>query len=415
MKRAILLGVLLAGCAAPAPALHERAPDLTPTVDHDHTVAAGHHLAWNLELHGSLPLRTLFDDPGARASDVQLHEDLAIVTVNGGEGGFVVVDVTDPSAPVVVSRYRSGTNDNWYTKVTPDGRYVLLTANANLAPQGATGVARGIHVVDLTDPSAPRLASIHPWPVRAVNLAIGELAGGTFVFASMMADQFGATREGHVQVLRLDEGRLVPVARWKPASPFGAVVFPHDLALDDGILYASAWDAGAYLVDVSDPAAPRELGHWRPDGFPARGLQVHSVKPNEGLVDGRKLALATVETFGGEPSGGTYLLDVADPTTPTLLSEWRLPGDLVNDEPLLWSPHEPAFVGGRAYTTHFHGGLVMLDARNGTLAPVAAWARAAPEAGPHPRWAVDITTAVPRDGLVFAVDMGAGLLVLREA
>jgi len=131
-------------------------------------------------------------------------------------------------------------------------------------------------------------------------------------------------------------------------------------------------------------------------------------------VQGRHVSLASVETFAGEPSGHHYLLDTTDPAAPALLAQWRLPGDLVNDEPLLWSPHEFTLAEGKAYTSHFHGGAWVLDMANLTLAPVAAWAQAQPP-GPRARWSVDAETAVWRDGRLYVVDMGAGLVVLREA
>lgn len=420
MRRLGLLCILLlAGCAAPA-AVQPPAPQLPALlVDHDHAAAEGHDVAWNLQQVALVPTSLLLGDEKARVSDVQFHEDLAAVTVNGGKGGFALLDVANVDDIKVISRYESGTSDNWYTKFTPDGKFLILTANAPGSPTAApTAGVRGLHVVDVSDPKAPRLASVWPWPVRVINVAVADLKGGTFVFASVVAEQVGAAGQNHVAVFRLDAGRLVPVATWKPASPEGKLVLLHDLTVEEHpvtgrtLLYAAGWDAGAYLVDVTDPAAPKEVGHLRPEGFAPAGLQVHTFKPHPGLVHGKHVALAGVETFGGEPSGYHYLMDVTDPGAPALLAQWRLPGGLTNDAPLLWSPHEFTLAEGRAFTSHFHGGVWVLDVANLTLAPVAAWAEAQPD-GPAKRWSVDVETAVWRDGRVFAVDMGAGLVVLR--
>lgn len=423
MRRgALLLALLLAGCAAPAasPPRPVAAPELV--VDHDHAAAEGHDLAWGLEQVALVPASLLLGGEAARVSDVQFHGDLAAVTVNGGAGGFVLLDVADPDDVRVLSRYASGTADNWYTKFSPDGRFVVLTANAPGSPTARpTAGVRGLHVVDVTDPNAPRLASAWPWPVRVVNVATADLAGGTFVFASVVAEQLGVAGQNHVAVLSLDDaGRLAPVATWRPDAPEGKLVLLHDLAVEahpvtgQALLYAAGWDAGAFLVDVTDPAAPREAGRWRPEGFPDAGLQVHTVKPHPGLVQGRHVAVASVETFGGEASGEHYLLDVTDPAAPALLARWSLPGGLVNDAPLLWSPHEFTLAEGKAFTSHFHGGAWVLDVANLTLAPLAAWAQAQPE-GPATRWSVDAETAAWREGRLYVVDMGAGLVVLRPA
>ncbi|HWH08788.1 MAG TPA: hypothetical protein VNX21_06275, partial [Candidatus Thermoplasmatota archaeon] len=247
-------------------------------LDHDHAAAEGHDLAWGLEQVALVPAALLLGGEAARLSDVQFHGDRAAVAVNGGQGGFVLLDVSRGDDIKVISRYRSGTSDDWYVKFTPDGRHVLLAANAPGSPTALpTPGARGIHVVDVSDPAAPRLASAWPWPVRVVNVAAADLAGGTFVFASVVAEPTGAAGRNHVAILRLDGGRLAPVATWAPAAPVGAHVLLHDLAVERhpvtgrDLLYAAAWDAGAYLVDVTDPPRRARPGAGGPRGSPRRG------------------------------------------------------------------------------------------------------------------------------------------------
>lgn len=428
-----LLVLLLAGCAAPA-ATPVDAPTLAVEIDHDHAALAGHDDAHGFDRVGHLALDELLGGEPGRASDIQFHGDLAAVAVNGGSGGFVLLDAKDPRHLVPLARYRSGSEDNWYVKFTPDGARVLLTANGGTAPapaaQGAlealtrgtlTHAARGLQVVDIRDPRAPRLESVYEAPIRLINAATWAADGVTYVAVSVVNDRavLGAPKPGalanEVRILRL--GGAVPeeVGRWAPPADAGPEVFVHDLAVEvhpvthATLLYAACWDAGAYVLDVSAPDDPAVVGSFRPEG---ETPQVHTVKPHPGLVDGRHLTLVSPETFGGQESGRYHLLDTTDPTRPSLVATWTLPGELANPEPLLWSPHEFTLAEGKAWTSNFHAGVIALDLSAG-LAPVAWWA--APAESPREasaRWVVDVETAVWRDGLVYAVDMGRGVDVL---
>jgi hypothetical protein len=416
-------------------------------IEHDHKAAAGHDVASGFSLLGFLDAREILGtEPGARLSDIQFHGDLASVTVNGGEGGFVLLDVKDPAHPKMISRYRSGTEDNWYTKWSDDGRLVYLTGNGNfndarlrstlLADASGGGpppALRGLHIVDVSQPKAPTLVGFLPATIRIINVAVHRYSDAEYVFASIVDDRavLGApalhASPNHVSVLRRDDlpqgVRLTEIATWAPPASAGADVLVHDLSPDVHpltgalVLSAACWDAGAYFLDVTAPGAPRELGHYQPMS-PAS--HVHTVKPHPGLIDGRQLTLASVETFVGETNGGYTLLDTSDPAKPALVGSWSLPGNLTNPESLLWSPHEFSLAGGRAYTSNYHAGTWALDLGNGTPRAVATWARAGDGSPLYlPRaeaatWAVNAETAIWHDGLVWVVDMGAGVVVLRE-
>lgn len=456
LVRAWMLGlVLLAGCLGAQPshstdtALHARASALASlalVTDHDHTDPTSHSAAVGMSLASFFPLQDILQGEPGRASDLQFSPDgkFASVTVNGGSGGFVLLDATNAPNLTVISRYHSGSEDNWYTKFTPDGKFILLTANGNFAPATAAtsfleglqkgtvsdGV-RGIHVVDVTEPKRPRLAFVWPAPVRVINAwAEAYGSGETFVFASIIEDRTptGAARSpgalsNYVQVLQLaNDGKLSPVARWAPDKNLGSDTLVHDVIVQTHpltgrrILYAAGWDSGAWLVDVTSPSAPETLAHVRPPGAPT-ALGTHTVKPYPALLGGRHVTLMSPETFAGAPSGDYVLLDTSDPAKPAILDSWRLPGNLTNAQALLWSPHEFSLANGKAYTSNYHAGTWVLDISGGKLVPTAVY-DAAP-AGWTPRkesvkWAVDAETTVWHAGYVYVVDMGQGVLALRE-
>jgi hypothetical protein len=442
----VAVALLAPGCVVPPPAPAsgaQAASGWALPASHDHKDPAAHSLAVGLRQVSFVDLRTLLAGEPGRASDVQFHGDLAAVAVNGGSGGFVLLNVSDPAHPRVLSRYRSGSEDNWYTKFSPDGRFVFLTANGNFAPANAastlvsdvqsqtlTDAARGLQVVDVQDPLHPRLAGLLPSPIRVINCYPVDVAGTTYVFATVVDDRSPAAAvpspgalQNYVSVLRLDASgpvaQLQEVARWAPDKALSGDTLAHDVYVEthpitgQRILYVGGWDSGAWLVDVTDPTAPKTLSHFVPSDV-LQGAHTHTVKPHPGLVRGRHLTLVSPETFAGAPSGEYHLLDTTDPAHPVEVATWALPGNLTNPEALMWSPHEFTLANGLAYTSNYHGGTWILDLARG-LAPVAAWAKAPDGWTPEPdaeKWAVDAEIAAWHDGDVYVADMGEGLVVL---
>jgi len=445
VRRALLVFLLFAGCAAPhsPPAPAGPTFEFTVEVDHDHGDPSQHNASIGLDLVSFVDATTLLGEELGRLSDIQFHGDLATVTVNGragaSSGGFLLLDVRDAAHVRLLGRYRSGSEDNWYTKFSPDGRFVFLTANGNTDANSAAGAlqedlrsetiagpARGLQVVDVTSPDAPRLAAFYPAPVRVVNVAPWTGRDGTvWVFASIIQDRAArpaiggqASTLNHVAVLRFDPStpRLEEVAQWSPSEVVGGQTFPHDLFVarnpltDQDILYVAYWDAGGYLVDVSDPRRPTTLG--RVTALDAAD-HVHTFKAGDELIAGKLFAVLAPETFAAEPTGTYRALDVSDPARPMEVARWTLAPNPTNAEALLWSPHEFTVSGGHVYASQYHGGAWILSLPD--LHPAAAWQRSVGDPGRTGDWAVDIETFVPHAGVAYAIDMGSGILVLRPS
>ena len=102
--------LLLAGCVA-APTSPPTPLAIEIVADHDHASLAGHAFAADHTRIGGSDLDTLLAGEPGRGSDLQFHDGrgLAAMAVNGGAGGFVLLNATDLS---VISRYRSGSEDN---------------------------------------------------------------------------------------------------------------------------------------------------------------------------------------------------------------------------------------------------------------------------------------------------------------
>lgn len=449
-RRAIVLVLLLllAGCAgrtAPRPTpTPEPLPEVPPLViDHDHRDGSLHQSVVGFTFRGFVDAATIVGDEPARFSDIQFYGNRSAVTINGrgggSSGGFALFDLGNEGL-TFLGRYRSGSEDNWYTKFTPTGRYVLLTANGASSPgqivngtlqtarsAAAAGGARGIHIVDVRNPAAPALVGFYPAPVRVINLATWPGRDGhTYVAASMVQDRL-ATRLptmdskdlNFVSIFRLvgDDraARLEEISRWQPQDAAGILdAFPHDLTISVNPfngrhhLYVAYWDAGAYVVDVSDPTQPLQISRVKSTGPEDHA---HTYKPHPTLLDGRLYAVVAPETFAGEAAGAFRVVDLTEMRSPRAVATWSPPPAPKNAEALLFSPHEFSLAEGRVFASNFHGGLWQL--RLPDLVPEARWDKSLGNPARTNDWAVDVASAYHHGNLVYAVDMNAGIITLE--
>lgn len=161
-------------------------------------------------------------------------------------------------------------------------------------------------------------------------------------------------------------GKLVPrhVIRTPgiatPALNGHVDVFLHKHPHTDQVLaYLANWD-GMYVYDISTPGAAIEVGVWK-DGDAG---SVHTTYPFPFLVDDKQYLLVAQEV--GEPvdlpTGWTYILDVTDPATPTEVGRWTLPVKPKWDNGgLQFSPHYVSVLNETMFVSNYHGGLWAVD------------------------------------------------------
>lgn len=88
------------------------------------------------------------------------------------------------------------------------------------------------------------------------------------------------------------------------------------------LAYLANWN-GMYVYDISTPQTPVELASWQ-DGDEG---SLHTTYPLPEMVDGRQYLIAGQEVGqqGDRPTGWVYLLDVTDPESPEEVGRWTLP------------------------------------------------------------------------------------------
>ena len=115
--------------------------------------------------------------------------------------------------------------------------------------------------------------------------------------------------------------------------------------------------AGLRVFDLADPAVPREIGFC-----PVEGIGLHRIW----WVGGR-YAYASCH-FDGFTDHVLATFDVGDPTKPTLVGQWALPGmDRAAGEAPAWPPgkrwalHHMIVAGDRGYAAWRDGGVTLHD------------------------------------------------------
>jgi hypothetical protein len=295
--------------------------------------------------------------------------------------GYAVVDISVADRPQIVAERRDLLSDResgplrGIYDVKLDGDRLLVVGPANPLP----GALAGMLVEDVSDPANPQTLAFYETDHPIHNCFLD----GDYAYLT-------ANNGGKNPIVVVDVSGETPaeVARWSlPGYDEAWSEVPpwlrstHDVWVQDGVAYLAQWDAGTWLLDVSDPTAPTYLSTV---GGVARselaGLSESEVK-RAGLVPPGNHHYVTVDddasllgvgreswakrTEEGELTGGPSgidLWDIADPTAPERLTTIEPP---TSDEPAyggVWTTaHNFEFRGDRLYSSWYQGGVKRHD------------------------------------------------------
>jgi len=297
--------------------------------------------------------------------------------------GFYVVDCEDPQNPEVVGSYTGITGPNGRTIESfldikyNRGRLMLAT--------GGASEFRGIAIYDVSDPRDPRPLTVYETSYTIHNSDLhGEYAY--------------LTTGRELEVVHVAPDRPKAVARWSPAEfdegygeLSGNLVNLHDVYVQGGRAYLAYWDAGGWILDVSDPTEPSHVGHAaeyslselrdvsraemyehaiEPEG------NAHYIQPDD---DGDLLAVGG-ESWDLEGSGendepedediggpsGVVLYDISDPADPERLTEIEAPEPPAGETArrnggFYTTSHNFEIVGDYLYSSWYRGGVKVHD------------------------------------------------------
>lgn len=286
--------------------------------------------------------------------------------------GFVVVDVSDPADPTELARVtgiledveNGPVHDVYDVKVSGDR---LLVGGPRHA--GGRDEARGFEIYDVSDPATPARVTGSPTDHGIHN---GFIRGDTVFLTGTGASReplviYDASVDPAEEVARWSVEAADPA--WKPVPTLYRTC--HDVYVQGNVAHIAYWDAGTWLLDVSDPANPTAIagiGGVPPgslprdagSGFPPKLRELpgnsHYVQPSP---DGTLLAVGKeawndddTDRDGGP--GGIEIWDRSDTANPTRLTVLAPPGE---DH----TSHNFGWRGNRLYTSWYGGGVRVFD------------------------------------------------------
>ena len=209
-------------------------------------------------------------------TDICLQDDIAYLSTIV-EGGFFIVDMSDPAAPVTLGQIDGLSLYN----VIAVGDLVY-----SAGPLPGTTNDPGFYIIDVADPSSPTIVSVTGTPGAAYSEAV-EVKGNTAYIPA-----------GDAGLIVMDvSDPLNPVMTGSLASL--------DSTLDVQIIGTRAYiadrDGGLRIADVSDPSSIAVLG----------GLPTVGAMSQVQVID--NICYATVR------EGGVFAFDVSDPSAIALV------------------------------------------------------------------------------------------------
>lgn len=254
-----------------------------------------------------------------RVENICVVDDLVCASL--GVGGMRVIDVSEPTAPVLRGHYHG----DWIRDVSSIGDARRVVA-----------VGGNLHILDLGDPTSPGLLGTYePDPSNVDYFGVSVVGGLAYAiyFEGYRSMQFfglhvldasdpsaislvGSAGTGPPNGLSVvgDRAYVAAGARGldivdvgEPATP--VILNSHGMTAGGvvvigGLAYVAAWEDGLRIIDVSDPMTPRLLGSIDTPGQ-ARGISVSEERAY--VADGEY---------------GLQVFDVSDPAVPRLLGSY---------------------------------------------------------------------------------------------
>lgn len=300
--------------------------------------------------------------------------------------GFVIVDIKDPAQPTILADHRQllANHENGPLRDIQDvkihGNRLLVVGPAH---PGGSDTLHAALLYDVSTPTEPELLTVHETSFPIHNSYIDANA----VYLTAFEGNRNPLVILHGETL--DEiGRwsiLDGFPQWEEVNPRLRIL--HDLWVHEDTAYLAYWDAGTWIVDVSDPRSPSFLG--RAGGRPRETLagidesvsdhvselpgNHHSavVDPTGTLLGIGKEAWSTDET---KAPGGIDLWDVSTPAAPTRISTIPPPPTPDPSRNGTWTTaHNFELDAGRLYSSWYQGGVKIHDIRNPSAPVEVAW------------------------------------------
>jgi hypothetical protein len=366
--------------------------------------------------------------PGGN-TEFAVQEDVGYIGSLGGEG-IKVVDVSDPNNPQFLRNISIEGVSTMDLKVQADPNSDLRNVLA-ASTQGSDTDKAGFYLFDISNPKQPVEKSFTKLENGVHNLFVhGDYLyatrGGSGMAIYNISDLSNPVKVAH---FALDEGDIDHDDEGEVHDHF---IYLHDIFVqtngDKTYAYLAYWDAGARIVDVTNPENPVEAGKYE---YPTGSAHYAEPTPNGNYL------LVGDEVACGEP-GGIHVLDIRDLGDINQSSFWAPPevnaeqcaasqnandesqANNANSHAYAWTGHNFSVEDNLVYQGGYKTGVNVIDisdpASPETIAKYRNTATIGEEKKNKNTTVYDerpfYWSAVPYKGHIYAPDIDAGLLVL---
>jgi hypothetical protein len=357
---------------------------------------------------------------------IVIQGNYAYIGHQHGPEGTTILEISDPRNPRTVSVLMASHPWSHSHKVRVVGD--LMVVNSEIEPGKGDRHAYpdgGFRIYDIKDKIAPRLLSFTKTHARGVHrFDLDE----RFAYISTEMDGF----VGNILVIYdiRNPSKPVEVSRWwMPGQNAAAGEPPHPRGRDHSLhhamrcgneMYAGCWFSGISIIDVSDIAHPRTLGHHEYD--PPHAEPTHTFLKVPFQIGGRSIAVSTEEERPkrgpdiGRPHAPLRTWDVTDPSKPKILCTYQLDENAqpYHGDNVRFGTHQLREIVDRdcmLYVTWFAAGLRMIDISDPVNPREKGYFIPQPAAGRDVPWTNDV--AKDERGLIFFTDKVCGLDVIE--
>jgi len=289
-----------------------------------------------------------WDQAGSQYADVWGDGDFAYVS-RFGQNRIDIVDISNPAAPFLAAEYNTNISGSAQDVKVEDGLMFI----------GIESASPGAQIVDVRDPYNP---------VKLTDVTVRSAVHNVFYDEGWLYLVDSSQNEVDIVDLRDYDPDNAPGTINNETYALNNVgnVFVHDITVENGRLYASAWGS-LEIYDVSnlDNGPPVSIGS-------VSGNSVHAAWPT---ADGQYVVVTEERSGGGallyeiEDNGGSLDLTLRDSL---FLSGARTT-----------SAHNPVIDGDRVYISFYQVGLQVLEINraNSTWDVVASFDTSALDGG----------------------------------
>ena len=285
--------------------------------------------------------------------------------------GTSIYDVADPYKPRLIARI--DVPEGWHSHKVRVADGIMIVNHEKLGQNGAAEFGGGLAVYDVSHPSQPKLISKWKTAGRGVHRYDFD---GRYAYISPTAEGYIGNI---VAILDLaDPSHPAEIARWwiEGQNPGGGEAYPwsrelpmprchHPLRLGDR-LYVSYWHHGFFILDISDLSRPTLVSQV--NSSPSFPHPTHTCLPIPQLLRQRKIMVVADEDVAKlrpAPPSFAWIYDITDERNPLPIATYQVAG-LDSDgapQPPMMGCHQPSerFNGTVIPFAWFAQGLRLVD------------------------------------------------------